>query len=97
MTPAVEIFMRLWPVAALALLAGVIVLSYRIEARSPDLANRTGVPRMAMWFHTATNRKVARDGKTQRLRRIMLALMLAIVVLFIVVGFVVAGIEEPPA
>lgn len=94
MSPIVQIYMSLWPVLALGMLLAVILLSYRIEHRSPDLANRTGAPRMAMIFHTVTNWKVARDAGTQRLRRIMLALLLAIVILFIVTGFVIGSIDE---
>lgn len=94
MSPAVATYMSIWPVLALAMLVGAIVLSYQIEKRSPDLTNRTGVPRMAMFFHTITNLKVARDAETQRLRRFMLLLLLGIVVVFIVTGFVISTIDE---
>lgn len=94
MSPSVEFFMMSWAPLAIGLLLGVIVLSYQIEKRSPDLTNRTGVPRMAMIFHTVTNWKVARDSKTQRMRRAMLALLLAIVALFIAVGIVISTIDE---
>lgn len=65
-----------WGVAMTAVFIMAIRLSYRIEARSPDLVNRTGVPRRAMILHTVTNRKVARDAQTQALRRRMNLLLL---------------------
>lgn len=61
----------LWGVAMIVVLVQAIRLSYRIEARSPELANRSGVPRRAMILHTVTNRKVAPDAGTQALRRRM--------------------------
>lgn len=93
MTPLVSFFMAAWAPLALGMLLGVIVLSYRIERRSPDLSNRSGLPRMAMLFHTVSNLGVARDGQTQSMRRIMLALLAGIVLLFVAVGIVVSGIE----
>ncbi|MER8446599.1 hypothetical protein NKH52_25755 [Mesorhizobium sp. M1066] len=48
-----------WALAILAVFIQSIRLSYRIEARSPDLTNRSGFPRKAMMFHTITNMKVA--------------------------------------
>ncbi|MER2535275.1 MAG: hypothetical protein ABTQ31_08935 [Rhizobiaceae bacterium] len=65
-----------WGVAMVAVFIMAIRLSYRIEARSPDLVNRTGVPRKAMILHTVANRKVARDAETQCLRRRMNLLLL---------------------
>jgi len=65
-----------WGLAMVAVFIMAIRLSYRIEARSPDLVNRTGVPQRAMILHTATNRKVARDAETQALRRRMNLLLL---------------------
>lgn len=94
MSPLVEVFMMIWAPMAIGLLIGVIVLSYRIEQRSPNLANRTAVPRFAMIFHTITNLNVARDPDTQKLRRIMLGLLAGIVLLFVLVGFAVSSIEE---
>jgi hypothetical protein len=95
MTPLTEAFMTIWPALMLAMFVGAIALSYQIEKRSPDLVNRTGVPCMAMFFHTITNMKVARDGKTQSMRRVMLLLLAGVIVLFVVVAFVVSGIEQP--
>ena len=61
----------------LAIFIQAIRLSYRIEARSPDLTNRSGFPRNAMMFHTVTNTNVAggveapaRRRRTQRLLQI---------------------------
>jgi hypothetical protein len=45
-----------WGIVMIAVFVQAIRLSYRIEARSPELANRTGVPRNAMILHTVTNR-----------------------------------------
>lgn len=61
----------LWGVAMVAVFIQAIRLSYRIETRSPELKNRTGVPQKAALFHTVTNWKVARDAETQALRRRM--------------------------
>ncbi|MCC6205104.1 MAG: hypothetical protein IT533_08915, partial [Hyphomicrobiales bacterium] len=61
----------LWGIVMLAVFVAAIRLSYRIEARSPDLKNRSGVPRKAMIFHTVTNLGVARDDETQSMRRRM--------------------------
>lgn len=65
-----------WAIVMLAIFIQAIRLSYRIEARSPDLVNRSGVPRKAMMFHTVTNLKVARDDETQAMRRRMNMLLL---------------------
>jgi hypothetical protein len=73
-----EIFYLLCGVWALAMLAVFILairLSYRIEARSPDLANRSGLPRKAMMLHTITNMKVARYPDTQAMRWRMIRLL----------------------
>lgn len=61
-----------WALAMLALFIQAVRLSYRIEERSPDLRNRTGLPRYAGIPFTATNWRVARDDETQTLRRRML-------------------------
>lgn len=69
-------FAGVWAVAMLAVFVQAIRLSYRIEARSPDLANRSGLPRFAAIPFTATNFRVARDPQTQALRRRMNLLLL---------------------
>jgi hypothetical protein len=79
----------------MAMFLVAILLSYRIEKRSPDLVNRTGFPRWAMFFHTMTNLNVARDGKTQSMRAIMLLLLAGVVLLFILVAIAVNTIERP--
>ena len=74
-----------WSLVTIALFVWAIRLSYRIEARSPLLANRSGAPRFAILFHTMTNWNVAQDTETQRLRRrmnVLLAVILAGFVLF---------------
>jgi ABC-type transport system involved in cytochrome c biogenesis permease subunit len=95
MAPLVSSFMSSWPTLGIAMLVVVILLSYKIEKRSPDLVNRTGVPRWAMLFHTIANLNVARDAQTQRLRKIMLLLLVCIVALFVLVAFAVSTIERP--
>ena len=65
-----------WGVVMIAVFIQAIRLSYRIEARSPELANRSGVPRKAMILHTVTNWNVAQDAETQALRRRMNCLLL---------------------
>lgn len=77
MATAFYVLCGLWAVVMLAVFIQAIRLSYRIENRSPDLVNRTGLPQRAQIFHTVTNRKVARDPETQRLRRQMNLLLLA--------------------
>ena len=52
----------IWAVAMLAIFIQAIRLSYRVEARSPDLRNTSGIPRNAMLPHVVTNWKVARDA-----------------------------------
>ncbi|AZO42766.1 hypothetical protein EJ076_17535 [Mesorhizobium sp. M7D.F.Ca.US.005.01.1.1] len=73
-----------WALAILAAFIQAIRLSYRIEARSPDLTNRSGFPRKAMMFHTITNRNVARDVETQGMRRRMNRLLLIVLAGFVV-------------
>ncbi|CAN7691701.1 hypothetical protein [Mesorhizobium sp. LjNodule214] len=68
----------------LAIFIQAIRLSYRIEARSPDLTNRSGFPRNAMMFHTVTNTNVARDEETQAMRRRMNRLLLIVLAGFVV-------------
>lgn len=65
-----------WGIVMVAVFIQAIRLSYRIEARSPDLVNGSGLPRKAMMFHTVTNLKVARDAETQAMRRRMNMLLL---------------------
>ena len=40
----------LWGIAMVAVFIMAIRLSYRVEARSPELKNTSGLPRNAMWF-----------------------------------------------
>ncbi|WP_136621016.1 MULTISPECIES: hypothetical protein [Mesorhizobium] len=75
-----------WALAILAVFIQAIRLSYRIEARSPDLTNRSGFPRKAMMFHTITNVNVARDAETQGMRRRMNRLLLIVLAGFMVMG-----------
>ncbi|CAN7607054.1 hypothetical protein [Mesorhizobium sp. LjRoot246] len=73
-----------WALAILAVFIHAIRLSYRIEARSPALTNRSGFPRKAMMFHTITNMNVARDAETQGMRRRMNRLLLIVLAGFVV-------------
>lgn len=75
-----------WALGILAVFILAIRLSYRIEARSPDLTNRSGFPRKAMMFHTITNMNVARDEETQAMRRRMNWLLLVVLAGFAVMG-----------
>ncbi|MER9870633.1 hypothetical protein NKJ35_26250 [Mesorhizobium sp. M0136] len=68
-----------WALVMLAIFIQAIRLSYRIEARSPDLTNRSGFPRKAMMFHTVTNTNVALDQETQAMRRHMIRLLLIVI------------------
>ena len=65
-----------WALAMLAIFIQAIRLCYRVEARSPDLRNTSGIPRKAMMLHVVTNWNVARDAETQALRRRMNLLLL---------------------
>jgi len=80
---ALYVLFGLWAIAMLVVFVQATRLSYRIEARSPDLANRSGVPRKAMLFHTIANLNVARDAETQALRRRMIMLLLVVVAGFL--------------
>jgi hypothetical protein len=71
------IFCGVWALLVLLVFIQAIRLSYRIEARSKDLQNRSGIPRNAMIFHTVFNLRVARDPETQGMRRRMLWLLAA--------------------
>jgi hypothetical protein len=75
-----------WALGILVVFIQAIRLSYRIEARSPDLTNRSGFPRKAMMFHTITNTSVARDVETQALRRRMNRLLLIVVAGFVLMA-----------
>lgn len=86
----------LWGIVMLAVFVAAIRLSYRIEARSPDLKNRSGVPRKAMIFHTVTNLGVARDDETQSMRRRMNRLLLVNLFGFAGLGALLAMVEQGP-
>ena len=75
-----------WALGIVAVFILAIRLSYRIEARSPDLTNRSGFPRKAMMFHTITNMNVARDEETQAMRRRMNGLLLVVLAGFAIMG-----------
>lgn len=75
-----------WALAILAVFIQAIRLSYRIEARSPGLTNRSGFPRKAMMFHTITNMNVARDEETQAMRRRMNRLLLIVLAGFAIMA-----------
>ncbi|WP_127599404.1 hypothetical protein [Nitratireductor alexandrii] len=82
----------LWAVAMLVLFVQAIRLSYRIEARSDGLRNRSGLPRYAAMPFTATNYKVARDAETQALRRRMLAYLALVAIGFVLMaGWLATG------
>ncbi len=94
--PWFAILTGLWGLAMLAIFVAAIRLSYRIEARSPDLKNRSGVPRKAMIFHTVTNLGVARDDETQSMRRRMNRLLLVNLFGFAGLGAWLAMVEQGP-
>lgn len=83
----------LWAIAMLAVFIQAIRLSYRIEARSPDLVNKTGLPMRAQIFHTVTNFKVARDEETQAMRRSMNRLLLVNLAGMIAMGIGVSWVR----
>jgi hypothetical protein len=76
----------LWGIAMVAVFIQAIRLSYRVEARSPQLKNTSGLPRNALWLHVVTNSGVARDGETQALRQSMNLLLLVNVAGFALFG-----------
>lgn len=76
----------IWALGMLAVFIQAIRLSYRIEKRSPDLVNKTGLPQRAQMIHTVTNWKVARDEETQTLRRRMNMLLLVNLAGFVLFG-----------
>lgn len=89
----VYIFCGLWALAVLAVFIQAIRLSYRIEARSHDLVNRTGLPMKAQMFHTVTNWKVARDPETQALRRRMNWLLLVCLAGMVAMGVAINWVQ----
>lgn len=84
------IFAGVWGIAMVIVFILAIRLSYRIEARSEGLTNRSGIPRKAMIFHTVFNLKVARDPESQAMRRRMLRLLAVNAVGFILLGIAIA-------
>ncbi len=90
--PGIYLLSGVWGLAMLAVFIWAIRLSYRIEARSPELQNTSGVPRNALIFHTVTNRKVARDEETQALRRRMNRLLLLNLAGFTLLWFAISRI-----
>lgn len=81
-----------WGIVMVAILIQAICLSYKVEARSPALRNRTGVPRNAMWIHVIVNRGVAPDAETQALRRRMNRLLLVILLGFLLLWAGIAAV-----
>jgi len=59
--PDVYIVAGIWAIVMLAVFIWAITLSYRIEARSEGLVNRSGLLRKSMIFHIVLNWKLARD------------------------------------
>ncbi|MER9254687.1 hypothetical protein NKI59_23300 [Mesorhizobium sp. M0598] len=79
----------------LAIFIQAIRLSYRIEARSPGLTNRSGLPRKAMMFHTVTNTNVALDQETQGMRRRMIGLLLIVLAGFLLMWAGLSLVRSP--
>ncbi|MER9714353.1 hypothetical protein [Mesorhizobium sp. M0195] len=79
----------------LAIFILAIRLSYRIEARSPGLTNRSGFPRKAMMFHTVTNTNVALDQETQAMRRRMIGLLLIVLAGFLLMWAGLSLVRSP--
>jgi hypothetical protein len=75
-----------WGIAMVGVFIQAIRLSYRVEARSPQLKNTSGLPRNALWLNVVANSGVARDEETQALRRSMNLLLLVNVVGFVLLG-----------
>ncbi|MER9429950.1 hypothetical protein [Mesorhizobium sp. M0408] len=84
-----------WAVVLLAIFILAIRLSYRIEARSPGLTNRSGFPRKAMMFHTVTNTNVALDQETQGMRRRMIGLLLIVLAGFLLMWAGLSLVRSP--
>jgi uncharacterized membrane protein len=85
------VFSGVWGLAMIAIFIQAIRLSYRVEARSPDLVNRSGVPQRAKLVHTVANWKVARDPETQGLRRRMNSLLLVNLAGFVLFWIVIVA------
>jgi len=83
MANAVYLLPGVWALVTLAIFIQAIRLCYRVEARSPDLRNTSGIPRKAMMLHAVLNWNVARDAETQALRRRMIVLLLAVLAGFV--------------
>jgi hypothetical protein len=83
MANAVYLLPGVWAIATLSVFILAIRLCYRVEARSPDLRNTSGIPRKAMMLHAVLNWNVARDAETQALRRRMIVLLLAVLAGFV--------------
>ena len=82
-----------WALGILAVFIWAVRLSYKIEARSPDLTNTSGFPRKAMLFHTITNLNVARDDETQAMRRRMNLLLVLVLAGFAVMGLAIRWVQ----
>jgi len=93
---AAYLLFGVWTLAILVAFIQAIRLSYRIEARSPDLTNRSGFPRNAMMFHAITNLSVARDEETQGLRRKMIGLLLMVVAGFVLLAAGIGLVDSAP-
>jgi hypothetical protein len=83
-----------WALGIVIIFIQAIRLSYKIEARSPELANRYGFPVNAQMFHTVTNYKVARDAETQALRKRMNRLLLICVAGMIAMGVAINWVQS---
>lgn len=99
MTTGESIYLLLgaWALVILVIFILAVRLSYRIEARSPRLVNRSGLPRWAMILHAATNLNVARDAETQAMRRRMNLLLLLVLAGFAVMFFAIWWVQAPGA
>lgn len=75
-----------WGIVMVAVFISAIRLSYRVEARSPQLKNTSGLPRNALWLNVVANSGVARDEETQAMRRSMNLLLLVNVGGFVLLG-----------
>jgi hypothetical protein len=82
-----------WALAILAIFIWAVRQSYKIEARSPDLHNKSGFPRKAMLLHTVTNWKVARDDQTQARRRRMNLLLVVVLGGFVLMGLAIRWVR----
>lgn len=94
MDPIFYFMAGVWGIAMVVVLIQAIRLSYRVESRSPELVNRSGLPRRAMIVHTVSNWKVARDPETQALRSQMNRLLLFNLAGFALMGLALAFVRE---